>query len=106
MTFVNFAILFLSLQKGKLHQIMHTITLEITNDNALKTIKDLESKHYVNIIDDFEFDPTSPALPGNALTADEFKGWVNAAEQSPAISFKEAKEKWAKQTEKMLKHAK
>ena len=85
---------------------MHTITLEITNDNALKTIKDLESKHYVNIIEDFEFDAHSPALPGNTINADEFRAWIDAAEQSPTISFSEAKEKWARQTEKMLKRAK
>jgi hypothetical protein len=83
---------------------MHTITLQINNNNALKTLQTLESKHFISIIDNSELD--SPSLPGAALSINEFKNWIQNAEQSTTVSLNQAKEKWAskrKQLQKLTK---
>lgn len=72
---------------------MHTITLQINNNHALKTLKDLENSHFISIIENSDVD--SPALPGTALSLKEFKNWIKAAEQTPSVSLTEAQEKWA-----------
>ena len=72
---------------------MHTITLQINNKNALKTLRNLETKHFVNIIENSNIH--SPALPGTPLSLNEFKKWIINAEQTPAVSLNHAKEKWA-----------
>ncbi len=72
---------------------MHTITLQINNTSALKTIKSLETKHFVKVVDNSEID--SPALPGKRLSITEFRNWIKTAEQTPAVPFKQAQEKWA-----------
>ncbi|MCD6013478.1 MAG: hypothetical protein K0Q79_3340 [Flavipsychrobacter sp.] len=72
---------------------MHTITLQINNANALKTIKNLETKHFVRVVDNLEID--SPALPGKRLSITEFRNWIKNAEQTQTVPFKQAQEKWA-----------
>jgi hypothetical protein len=44
---------------------MHTITLQINNESALKTLQTLESKHFISILENSDVD--SPALPGAPL---------------------------------------
>lgn len=83
---------------------MHTITVQINNDNALKTLRSLQDKHMISIIEDTEID--SPALPGAALSVSAFKNWIQAAEASPTVSLTDAKERWAnkrKQLQKLTK---
>ncbi len=71
---------------------MHTITLQINSDDALKTLQDLEGRHLISIIESSNVD--SPSLPGAALSLNEFKNWVQHAEQTSTVSLTEAKEKW------------
>ena len=73
---------------------MHTLTLQINDNVALKTIQNLESKHFISIIGNSDID--SPSLPGAALGLNEFKNWVKAAEKTSTLSLTEAKEKWKK----------
>ncbi len=73
---------------------MQTIILQINNDNALKALLDLESKHLISILENSDID--SPSLPGAALSLNEFKNWIKEAEQTSTVSLIEAKEKWAK----------
>ncbi len=83
---------------------MQTLTVEINNSTALKTLENLASKHFITIIDKTDLD--SPALPGKALTLTEFKNWINAAENAPSVSLTEAKQTWAnkrKQLEKLTR---
>ncbi len=35
---------------------MQTLTVEITNDNAIKMLQDLEEKHYIKIISGHDLD--------------------------------------------------
>ncbi len=81
--------------------IMQTVTVEITNESAFKALQDLEEKHFIKILT--KPDLNSPALPGEPLTAEEFKNMIAEAENSGSISLKEAKTEWAKQRKELLK---
>lgn len=72
---------------------MQTVTVEISNKNALKALESLEEKHFIRILDKSDID--SPSLPGKPLGISEFKTWIQQAENMPSISLKEAKAKWA-----------
>jgi hypothetical protein len=83
---------------------MHTLTLQITSESAMKTIHSLEQKHLVKIVDDADMD--SPSLPGAALSLKAFKSWIADAESMSSVSLKDAKTKWSgkrKQLQQLLK---
>ena len=72
---------------------MHTMTLQINDNSALKTLRDLETRHMISILDTSEID--SPSLPGGPMRLTELKDWIKAAENTPSVSLNEAKAKWA-----------
>ena len=72
---------------------MRTVTVQITNNSALKTLRDLEGKKYIRIVKTPRFE--SPALPGKEMDLPAFEAWITSAENAPSISLKEAKSKWA-----------
>ena len=73
---------------------MHTITLQVNDDSALRSIEDLASKHLVSVVEDYHSE--SSALPGNAMSLAAYKKWVESSENAPSISLDELKEKWSK----------
>lgn len=81
--------------------IIQTVTVEITNENALKVLQDLQEKHFINIIAKPDFN--SFVFPGKPLTTQEFKEWIESREKGPSMSLKEAKAKWAKKKKTLLK---
>lgn len=83
---------------------MQTVTVELTNKDALKVLEDLQDKHFINIIAKPDFN--SLVFPGKPLTAQELKEWVESRENGPSMSLKEAKAKWEKKEKKLLKLAK
>lgn len=83
---------------------LQTITLEITNDNALKVLQDLQEKHFINIIAKPTFD--SLVFPGKPLTTVEFRDWIKSRENGPSMSLKDAKAKWDKKKNQLAKLAK
>jgi len=83
---------------------MQTLTLEIKNTSALKTLQNLEEKHFIRIVDDVYLD--SAALPGTRLSLKAFKNWISDSENASSIDLKEARSKWAnkrKQLEKLIR---
>ena len=80
--------------------IMQTITLQINNEDALKTIYDLENNHLISIIEDSTYN--SPALPGSPMSMKEFKNWIKEAEAAPTISLEDFKAQWAEKKKKIL----
>ena len=83
---------------------MHTVTLRINNANALKTLRGLEDKHFISIIDSSDTD--LPSLPGAPLSLNEFKTCIKDAGQAPTVSLSEAKERWQqkrKQLQQLIK---
>jgi hypothetical protein len=71
---------------------MLTITLQINNDVALDVIKDLETKHFVSVLEKSDVD--TPALSGAALSIKEFRSWIQDAEQTSTLSLSEANATW------------
>lgn len=85
---------------------MQTLTIELTDNNSLKALQDLEHKHLIRILK--ESDPVavrlnSYALPGDEVSEEDFKKWVEYAEDSPTVSKTEAKQRWAAQKRKLQK---
>lgn len=78
---------------------MQTLTIELTGINSLKAIKDLEHKNLIRIVNDIDF--SSYALPGDPISEDDFKKWIEYAENSPTVSITEAKQKWYKQKKEL-----
>ncbi|MFW6275756.1 MAG: hypothetical protein ACOC2M_03895 [bacterium] len=85
---------------------MQTLTIELTGNNALKALQELENKRLIRIVN--EPDPiaiglNSYALPGEQISEEDFKKWIEYAEDSPTLSITEAKQRWATQKKKLQK---
>lgn len=83
---------------------MQIFTVEITNDNALKVLQELQEKQFINIV--AQADLASPVFPRNPLTLKEFRDLILSRENGSSISLKEAKSRWAKKKNQLLKSAK
>nr|NQU92754.1 hypothetical protein [Bacteroidota bacterium] len=81
---------------------MQTITIEITGNNALQALRELEQDHQIRILAEPEIH--SPVLPGEPISEEDFKKWIKYAEESPTSSLSEAKQRWAAQKKKLQKH--
>ena len=82
---------------------MQTLTVEITNDNALKVLQDLQERHFINIL--AKPDLNSLVFPGEPLTTEEFREFILSRENGASMSLKEANAKWAKKRKQLLKPA-
>lgn len=80
---------------------MHTITIELTGNNSLKALQDLEHKQLIRILK--EPDLNSYSLPGGPICNEDFRKWVEYAENSSTVSLNEAKLRWAEQKKKLQK---
>jgi len=80
---------------------MQTLTIELTGTNSLKAIKDLEHKRLIRIVKNPGFN--FYALPGEEISEEDFKKWVEYAEESSTVSLTEAKQGWATQKKKLQK---
>jgi hypothetical protein len=80
---------------------MQTLTVQITHQNALKTLHTLEEKKFIRIVEDANLD--SPALPGSPLPLKTFKEWIANAERDDTLSLKEARGKWAVKRKQLQK---
>jgi hypothetical protein len=70
---------------------MQTILIELKNNLAFEELHNLEEKNLIRIINE---DFSSYALPGKPINNDEFKAWVDYAEDTQTISLNEAKQQW------------
>jgi len=80
---------------------MQTLTIELTGKNSLKALKDLEHNHLIRILS--EPDLNSYSLPGETISKEDFRNWVEYTESSPTVSLPEAKQRWAEQKRKLQK---
>ena len=80
---------------------MQTLRIELTGNNSLKALQELEYKNLIRIVKDPDLN--TYALPGELINESDFKDWVEYMEESPTISLNEAKKRWAAQKEKLQK---
>jgi hypothetical protein len=80
---------------------MQTLTIELTGNDSLKALEDLEHKHLIRIVKGSDL--SSYSLPGEPINIDDFRKWVEYAENTPTVSLTEAKQKWAEQKKKLQK---
>ena len=81
---------------------MTSLTIELTDNESLKALQDLESKNLIRIVK--ESDTNSYSLPGKPVSVEDFKKWIEFAENSPTVSIKEAKQRWSEQKKKLQKN--
>jgi len=80
---------------------MQTLTIELTGNQSLEALQELEKNHLIRIVN--VPDLHSLALPGETISEEDFKKWVEYAEDSPTVSITEAQHRWTKQKEKLRK---
>jgi hypothetical protein len=80
---------------------MRTLKIELKDNKAYLMLKEMEDKHLIRIVK--EPDLSSYALPGEPMSEEDFKEWAEYANDSPTLSFAEAREIWATQKEKLQK---
>lgn len=80
---------------------MQTVTIELTDNQSLKALQELEQKQLIRIVK--EPDLNSYALAGEPISEEDFKKWVDYIEDSPSVSISEAKQRWATQKKKLQK---
>lgn len=77
---------------------MQTILVELKNTKAFEELHNLEVKDYIRIVNE---DFSSYSLPGKPINEDEFRVWVEYADNTPTVSLNEAKEQWEVQKKKL-----
>ena len=80
---------------------MQILTIELTSSNSLKALQDLEQKDLIRILK--EPNVSLYSLPGEPISDEDFRKWVEYAENSPSLSLTEARQRWADQKMKLQK---
>ena len=80
---------------------MQTLTIELIGNNSLKALQELEHKHLIRIVNEPDFN--SYSLSGEPISIEDFRKWVEYAENSPTVSLTEAKQRWSEQKKKLQK---
>ncbi|MBN1340147.1 MAG: hypothetical protein JXA03_12535 [Bacteroidales bacterium] len=79
---------------------MQTVLVELRDQKAFEELHNLEAKKLIRIIT--ENGPASSyALPGDPVSVEDFRKWVEHAENTPTISLTQAKKQWQAQKKKL-----
>jgi hypothetical protein len=78
---------------------MDKIIIELTGDNSLKALKELENRKLIRILRNPK--QVSYALPGEPISDIDFKNWIEYAENTPTLTLNEAKQQWSSQKRKL-----
>ena len=80
---------------------MQVLTIELKGNNSLKALQDLEKMDLIRIVK--EPDLNSYALPGENISDEDFRRWIEYSENAASIGITESKERWAQQRKKLQK---
>lgn len=80
---------------------MPSLRVELKGNKALQALQELEQKQLITVLN--EPDLNSYSLPGDTISDDDFRKWIEYAESSPAIDLKEATQRWTDQKKKLHK---
>lgn len=78
---------------------MSSITIELKGEDALKALEDLKQKDLIRIVKEPDFNLYT--LPGEPVSDDDFRNWIEFAENTPTINLNEAKQRWEDQKKKL-----
>ena len=78
---------------------MQTILVELKNNKAYEELHNLEARHLIRIVNE---DTSSYTLNGKPTSTEDFKKWVEFAENTPTISLTQAKQQWETRKKKLL----
>ena len=78
---------------------MDKVIIELTGDNSLKALKELENRKLIRILRNPK--QASYALAGEPIGEVDFKNWIEYAENTPTLSLNEAKQQWSSQKRKL-----
>jgi hypothetical protein len=79
---------------------MQTVLIELKNSKALEELHHLEERKFIRIVNE---DSSQLSLPGKPINVDEFRSWVEYAENTSTISLNEAKQQWGGKEEETTK---
>ena len=79
---------------------MQILTIELTGNNSLKALQELEHKNMIRIVNN---NINSYSLSGDSISEEDFIKWIEYAESSDSVSLTEARQKWATQKKKLQK---
>jgi hypothetical protein len=77
---------------------MQTLLIELRNNKAFEELHNLEEKDYIRIVTE---DFSSYSLPGKPINADEFRAWIDHAENTSTRGLNEAKQQWDARKKKL-----
>ncbi|HUX53475.1 MAG TPA: hypothetical protein VMV56_03600 [Williamwhitmania sp.] len=77
---------------------MQTVLIELKNSKALEELHNLEEKNFIRIVNE---DFSTYSLPGKPISEEEFRAWVEYAENTPTVSLNEAKQQWEGKKKKL-----
>ena len=80
---------------------MQRLTIELTGSKALRALKDLEHDQLIRIVR--EPDLNSYTFSGKPISNEDFKRWIEYAEESATVTLVEAKQRWSEQKKKLQK---
>jgi hypothetical protein len=80
---------------------MQLITVELTGSKSLKALQNLEQKDLIRIVKVPELN--FYALPGEIISDEDFRSWIDYSENSATLSMNESKQLWAEQKKKLQK---
>ena len=79
-------------------KIMQTILIELKSNKAFEALHMLEEKNFIRIVNE---DFYSYALSGKPINEEEFRAWIEYAENTPTVSLNEAKQRWEAKKKKL-----
>jgi len=79
---------------------MQTVLVELRDNKAFEELHNLEAKHLIRIVNENKTG-SSYALPGEPVSVEDFRKWIEYAENTPTISLTQAKQQWQAQKKKL-----
>jgi hypothetical protein len=79
---------------------MQTVLVELRDNKAFDELHNLEAKHLIRIVNESKTG-SSYALPGKPVSLEDFRKWVEYAENTHSISLTQAKKRWQAQRKKL-----
>jgi hypothetical protein len=80
---------------------MQTLMIELTGKDSLKALHNLEKRDLIRIVN--EPNLNSYSLPGEPISDEDFRNWIEYAENAPTVNLNEAKQRWSDQKRKLQK---